>query len=150
MWWTYFDVVAISGEHLLQHLPEAQRPRMARDAYTFLHFPMVAGVILMALGLKKVFEHLSDPLHGIGLYALYGGVALYLLTLVAFQLRGIKTVNLQRVVVAVGLLVLTAAASYLPALGALLLLTVIMVGLVVYEVFVFAPVREQVRHGPKG
>ena len=149
MWWTYFDVVAIAGESLLHNLPDAQRPRMARDAYTFLHFPMVAGIILMALGLKKVFEHLSDPLYGIGLYALYGGVSLYLLALVAFRLRGLKTVSVQRLVVATGLLVLIAAASHLPALGALLLLTVIMVGLVVYEVFVFAPVREQVRHGQK-
>lgn len=90
---------------------------------------------------------MRDPLHGIGLYALYGGVALYLLALVGFKLRGLRTVNVQRVAVSVGLLVLPAAASHLPALGALLLLAVTMVGLIVYEVVVFAPLREQVRHG---
>jgi len=147
MWWAYFDVVAISGENALHRLPGEERPRLARDAYTFLHYPMIAGIILLALGLKKVFEHLQDPLHGIGLYALYGGASVYLLALVAFKLRNLKAVNVQRVIVAAALLLLIPAADKLPSLGALLLLALIMVGLIVYEVLAFAPLREQVRHG---
>ncbi|MEV1330178.1 low temperature requirement protein A [Micromonospora costi] len=58
---------------------------MARDVYTYLHLPLVAGIILFALGLKGVLSEGSDPatrgwgvpLPGFDLLALYGGVALY-------------------------------------------------------------------------
>ncbi|HEX6685687.1 MAG TPA: low temperature requirement protein A [Candidatus Limnocylindrales bacterium] len=147
MWWAYFDVVAIWGEHMLERLSDELRPRLARDGYTFLHYPMVAGIILLALGMKKAFEHLGDPMKGIALYALFGGVSLYLLALVAFKLRNIKTFNVQRIVVAVGLLALVPAASKLSALAALAILALIMLALTVYELLAFAPLREEVRHG---
>jgi low temperature requirement protein LtrA len=150
MWWAYFDVVAIMGESALHHRPEAERPRVARDAYTFLHYPMVAGIILLSLGLKKVFEHLGEPLHGIGLYALFGGVSLYLLALVAFKLRNVGEFNVQRVVIAAALPALIPLAERLPALGALLLLTAVMLALIGYEVVAFAPLRDKVRHGDGG
>ena len=60
--------------------------RLARDAYSYLHLPMIAGIILLALGLKKLLEYvgdaahhdLADPLPTLPLAAMYGGVALYL------------------------------------------------------------------------
>src|SRR6185369_9139635 len=62
LWWAYFDVVAIVAEDVLHHAPDNVKPRLARDSYTFLHLPMIAGIILMALGQKKVFAHLGEHL----------------------------------------------------------------------------------------
>ena len=48
---------------------------LARDSYSYLHFPMVAGIILFALGLKKTLGHVDDPLELVPAFALLGGVA---------------------------------------------------------------------------
>lgn len=147
LWWAYFDVVAPVAEDVLHHQSDAERPKLARDSYSFLHYPMVAGIILLALGLKKVFENLGGPLKPLSLLALFGGASMYLLAHVAFRLRNIKTLNVQRFIVAMLLLVLVPVAMRLPALGSLLLLTVVMVGLVAYEAVAFAASRDRVRHG---
>jgi low temperature requirement protein LtrA len=154
LWWAYFDITALQGEHALAEEPEPTRPRLARDAYSFLHFPMVVGVVVLALGLKKVLEYvgdtehhqLADPLTGIGLYALYGGVVIYLLGHLAFKWRIAHSVTVDRLVAAIGLLVLIPVAGLLPALVALLLVTAAMAAVMVYETVHFAEHRDQVRH----
>ena len=62
---------------------------MARDSYALLHLPMVAGIVLFALGVKKVLEHTGDPLKDMPAVALCGGLALYLLAHVGFRLRNV-------------------------------------------------------------
>ena len=52
LWWAYFDVVALVAERKLTSLTGAERNRMARDSYSYLHFLLVAGIVLFALGLK--------------------------------------------------------------------------------------------------
>ena len=56
---------------------------MARDSYSYLHLPMVAGIILFAVGVKKTLGDIGDPLKLVPAVALCGGVALYLLAHVA-------------------------------------------------------------------
>jgi low temperature requirement protein LtrA len=154
LWWVYFDVTSLMAERVLGGLPNGDRVRLARDAYTYLHLPLIAGVVLVALGMKKVLEYvgdaehydLADPLTGIGLYALYGGVALYLLAHVAFKLRATHILNLHRLVVAVALVALVPLAARLPALAALLVLTGVSLGLVAFETMRFAEDRERIRH----
>jgi low temperature requirement protein LtrA len=153
LWWAYFDVVAIAAERVLHRASGAARAALGRDSYTYLHLPMVAGIILSSLGMKKVLNYvagvddhtLSDPLKGIALYALYGGVILYLLGHIGFRLRNMRSVNWPRVV-AVGLLVaLVPVAALMPALAALGLLTAVCVGLIVVEVLVFRQARLALR-----
>jgi len=154
LWWVYFDVTSLMAGQVLGSLPYPDRVRLARDAYTYLHLPLITGVVLVALGMKKVLEYvgdaqqhdLADPLRGIGLYALYGGVALYLLAHVAFKFRAMHVLSAQRLGVAVALLVLLPLASELPALAALLVLTAVTVGLVAFEAVRFAEDRERIRH----
>lgn len=50
LWWLYFDVVAIVAERVLAGKQGADRVRLGRDSYTYLHFPMVAGVVFLAVG----------------------------------------------------------------------------------------------------
>jgi len=154
LWWAYFDVVAIVAERILRRAEGEERARLARDSYSYLHLPMIAGVLLVALGLKKVLEYvgdasdhtLSDPLATIPLVAMYGGVALYLFAHVAFRWRNVHSVNVQRVIAAVVVLLLIWPASDLPALGALALLTAAACVLIAFEVWRFAEVRERIRH----
>jgi low temperature requirement protein LtrA len=154
LWWAYFDITALQGEHALSQEPEVTRAGLARDAYSFLHFPMLVGVVVLALGLKKVLEYvgdtehhqLSDPLTGIGLYALYGGVVIYLLGHIAFKWRIAHSLTVDRLVAAVGLIALIPVAALLPAVVALLLATGVMVAVIAYETVHFAEHREQIRH----
>ncbi len=147
MWWAYFDTAVIAAEDVLHHMSDDARPRAARDAYTFIHYPMVAGIILLALGLKKVFEHLGDPLTFKGVIALYGGAIVYLVAHAAFKLRAARLFHWQRPFSAVLLLALIPLAVKVPALVALLVLAVVLVGLVAYESVRYAELRDRIRHG---
>jgi low temperature requirement protein LtrA len=126
---------------------------MARTAYTFLHLPMV-GIIVVALGLKKILGYvgghdghtLADGLHGVPLVALYGGVATYLLALVAFKYRTIGQLSRARLVVSGVLLVAIPLVSHVPALVTLAALAVLLAGLIGYETQAYAAFREEVRH----
>jgi hypothetical protein len=76
LWWMYFDIVALVSERRLVEAPEGlERNRMARDSFSYLHFPMIAGIILVALGLKKTLEHVDEPLKLVPAFALLGGAA---------------------------------------------------------------------------
>ena len=50
LWWSYFDVVAIVAERKLTELSGVAQASLARDTYSYLHLPMVAGIVLFALG----------------------------------------------------------------------------------------------------
>ena len=92
MWWTYFDVVAIvAGRRLVDAEPGQVQNEMARDSYSYMHLLMVAGIVLVALGLKKTIGHFDDHLDTVPAFALLGGVALYLLGHVAFRYRHVHT-----------------------------------------------------------
>ena len=107
LWWAYFDVLALVAERALRRAEGEARARLARDAYSYLHLPMIAGIVLLALGLKKVLEYvgdashheLSEPLATVPLTAMFGGVALYLFAHVAFRYRTWHHVFWRRLVV---------------------------------------------------
>ncbi len=154
LWWAYFDVVALVAERVLRRAQGEERARLARDSYSYLHLPMIAGIVSVALGLKKVLEWVGDesehplsaPLDPLPLATMYAGVALYLLAHVAFRYRNVHSVNVQRVVVAVLVVALIWPASNLPALAALGLVSAVMVGLIAFEAVRFSEIRERVRH----
>jgi low temperature requirement protein LtrA len=154
LWWAYFDVVSLIAERALRRTEGETRARLARDAYSYLHLPMIAGIVLLAVGLKKVQayvggdgEHsLRDALPSLPLSAMFVGVAVFLLAHVAFTYRAERLIKVQRVVTAVVLLLLIPLATHLPALGALAVLTGVMVLLICTESLRFADARERVRH----
>ena len=154
LWWLYFDVVAPVAERVLHGSGPEERTRLARDSYTYLHFPIVLSIIFIALGMKKVLEYVSDtehhevsdPLTGVPLLALFLGVAAYLLGHVGFRRRNIGTWNPHRTVAALVLVVAIPVAWQLPALASLALVAGVLVSLVVYESVRFAEARDRVRH----
>jgi low temperature requirement protein LtrA len=119
---------------------------MARDSYSFLHLPMVAGIILIALGMKKTLGHVDHHLTAVTATAMFGGAALYLLGHVAVRFRNIRSLNRQRLVTAAILCALIPLAVDMDALVALALLTAVLVALISYEVIRFADSRDRIRH----
>ena len=87
LWWAYFDVIAVMSQRQLSQTSGARRARLARDYYSYLHLPMIAGIVLFALGLKATIEHVDEPLATVPAVALCGGLALYFLTHVGLRLR---------------------------------------------------------------
>jgi low temperature requirement protein LtrA len=147
LWWLYFDVVAlVAGRRLSRAAVGREQNEMARDSYSYLHFPMVAGIVLIALGLKKTLAHVGDPLDLVPAAALLGGAAVYLLAHVSFRLRNLHTLNKQRLVCAVLLLALIPVGVELPALATLGVLAGVLTVLIAYEAVRFAEARDRVRH----
>jgi low temperature requirement protein LtrA len=145
MWWAYFDVVAIVAERKLHEATGGERNRMARDSYSYLHMPMVAGIVLIALGMKKTLEHVDEPLKWQPAVALCGGAALYLLAHIAFRERNVHSLNVQRLVTAVILLALIPVAHEVEALVALAIVAVLLVGLIAFEAIHLREARARVR-----
>ncbi len=147
LWWAYFDVTAIVAARRLAKAPEGrERNEIARDSYSYLHFPMVAGIALIAVGMKRTIEHVDDPLKLVASAALLGGAAIYLLAHVAFRLRNMHSVSWRRMVCALVLLALLPAGAALPALVTLAILAAVLSGLIAYEALRYADVRDRVRH----
>ncbi len=150
-WWLYFDVVALVAARRLEHAaPGRERNEIARDSFSFLHFPMVAGIVLVALGLKKTLGDTSEPLKVEVAAALLGGVALYLLAHVGFRWRTVHRFSRQRLAAAVVAVALIPVATEIDALATLALLVVLHVALIAYERVRFADLREKLRHGAEG
>jgi low temperature requirement protein LtrA len=148
LWWVYFDVVALVSARRLALAPEGlERNEMARDSYSYLHFPMVAGIILVAFGLKKTLVNVADPLAIVPAFALLGGLAVYLLGLVGFRYRHVHTLNRQRLALALLLLALLPAATELPALATLAIAAALLSAVIGYETASYGEHRFEVRHG---
>ncbi|MFG1951569.1 low temperature requirement protein A [Micromonospora sp. NPDC048830] len=154
--WTYFDVVALIGEQVLERADPKTRFALARDAYSYLHLPMVAGILLPALGIRELVNdigrieghHPDEPLSAIGLFGLYGGIALFLLANVAYQLRiahAIRTIIWTRVAAVLVLAALVPVARRISAMGALGLLAAVSFTLIVVEVIVADGQRRRLR-----
>jgi low temperature requirement protein LtrA len=147
MWWAYFDVVALVAARVLSERPVGrEQNEMARDSYSFLHFPMVAGVVLIALGMKTTIAHTGEPLSTETAFALVGGLAVYLLAHIAFRLRNVGSINRQRLLLAGLLVALVPLADQPDALVTLAFVVLAMVALIAYEATHFAEARDRVRH----
>ena len=147
LWWLYFDVAAIFARTRLIQATGLEQARLARDAYNYLHLPMVAGIVLFALGLKTTIHHVHAELDTVPAVALCGGAALYLLGHIAFLYRTTRRLFRRRTIGAVALLALIPVAIVVPALVALALVSAVCSAVAAYEVLRYRESRLRVRHG---
>jgi low temperature requirement protein LtrA len=133
LWWSYFDWLRYAGQAKLSEVTGAARAALARDAYSDLHLPMVAGIVLFALGLKTTIADVDALLAGVPAFGLSGGIGTYLLAHVALRLRFGGGFGRGRPIAAILLLAFVPAAMQLPALVALGVVTAVCVALIVYE-----------------
>jgi low temperature requirement protein LtrA len=146
LWWLYFDVAAILARRQLAQASGVERARLALDSYNYLHLPLVAGIVLFALGLKTTLDHVGEALDTVPAVALCGGAALYLLGHIAFLFRATGYIFRRRTVGAVVLLGLIPAAVSVPSLVALALVSAVCSLIVAYEALRYRAVRVEVRH----
>jgi low temperature requirement protein LtrA len=145
LWWTYFDVTALVAERRLRSLEGAERARLARDSFSYLHFPMVAGIVLLALGVKKTLEYTDKPLDTVPAVALCGGVGLFFLAHVARRARAMHTFGTHRFVAALLAFALIPVGLEIDSLITLALLAVLTSCLVAYEAWRFRESRRKLR-----
>jgi low temperature requirement protein LtrA len=145
LWWAYFDLSMLSAQRRLSAAQGEERARLARDSYTYLHLPMVAGIIFAALGIEQTLSHTGDPLGTIPAVALCGGVALYLLGHNAFRLREEGSVSVPRLVVAVVCLALIVVWVSVSSNLTLAVLVLVVCGLVASETATSGEFRRELR-----
>ena len=131
LWWLYFGA---AGEHSRAAMSASDDPgRLARDAYTYLHLPIVAGIIATAVGANLIIAEPGDPQHGVGLAMVLGGPALYLLGADLFQWRTTGKANTKRLTVAGLLILLVPLAGHVVALLLGVIVTALLAALAVWE-----------------
>jgi low temperature requirement protein LtrA len=107
--------------------------RLARDAYTYLHLPIVAGIIATAVGANLLIAEPDDPQHGVGLAMMLGGPALFLLGENLFQRRLTSETNTKRLTVAALLILLVPLAGQVAALLLGVIVTALLAALAAWE-----------------
>ena len=150
LWWLYFDVAAIFARGRLTQASGVAQAKLARDAYSYLHLPMVAGIVLFAFGLKTTLGHISDELGTVPAVGLCGGAALYLLGHVASLWRSTGRIFRRRTIAGIVLLALIPAAISIPALWAVALVSATCSLVVAYEAIHHRESRARVRHPELG
>lgn len=145
LWWAYFDLYAIVAERRFRAAAGVAQLKIALHSYALLHGPMIAGIVLYALGAKKVLEHTGDPLKDMPAVALCGGLALYGLSHVAFRLRNTGTVARARIVGSLGCLAVIPVALEGPGLVTLAVLALIWLALIAFETLRWREFRTRTR-----
>jgi low temperature requirement protein LtrA len=145
LWWLYFENASAPAVEALRRLHNVRRVRTAANGYSLAHFPLIAGVIYLALGIYQVLANVAHngPGHLTGASlgwtsttALYGGVVLYLVGRILFLRSTTGHASPAQIVAAGIALLLLPVAEYLRILAALGLLTALLVALVCYERFI--------------
>jgi low temperature requirement protein LtrA len=152
LWWTYFDWVAIVAEQRLSQLTGTRQTTLARDAYSYLHFLMVTGIVLFALGLKKTLGNVDAHLATVPATSLAGGLALYLFAHVLLRVRisrleGRGSIGRGKPAAFLALVAFLPVADGVPALVALAVTAAVFVALIAYEAIRYREPRAQIRHG---
>jgi low temperature requirement protein LtrA len=148
-WWTYFDVAARAVTQRLAAMDTAtndlvrERNELARDGFSYLHLPMVAAIVLVALGLKTTLAHVHDPLPWEAATAFVGGAALYLLAHVAFELRSLRRFRTPRFAAALILLAFLPLAHRIDAVGTVAVVGAVLWGLIGFEMVRYADARHR-------
>jgi low temperature requirement protein LtrA len=144
-WLAYFDFFTIRAEQVLTDRSGTERAALARDVYTYLHFPMVAGIVVFAFAMKTTLTDVDGELATVPALGLCGGSALYLFAFVAVRVRVSRTLRGGRLVAAVAFALLWPVAVVVPALVALTLVAIVWVGLHAYEIIWWREARVQTR-----
>jgi low temperature requirement protein LtrA len=114
LWWLYFGEAAVHSRQLMREVDDPTT--LARDAYTYLHLPIVAGIILSAVGDDLVLAHPHDPLTTAGAIVVLGAPILYLAGELAFRYRMVRTQNRKRLVAIAALALLGLLAGHVSGL----------------------------------
>jgi low temperature requirement protein LtrA len=146
LWWLYFDTVADKSRHVIA--VSEQAGRLARDAYTYIHIPIIAGIIAVAVGDNLLLAHPSDRLGGVGAATVIGGPALFLLGETLFRLRMTGTISSRRLTCVGALLVIAPISTSISALALVAIVTAMLTLLALSEQFTTRSQAAALAHRP--
>ena len=147
LWWAYFDFTAVAAERALRRASPEARGVLARDVFTFFHYPIVLGIILYAVAAKKTLAHPSDPLSEAGRWALGLGIAIFLSGFVLARFRVIRRIAWERVIAGAAALVVAVTLDGTDAIVTLTVVIAILVICVAIETVRLRDVRAEVKTG---
>jgi low temperature requirement protein LtrA len=147
LWWAYFDFTAVAAERSLRRASGRDRSALARDIFTYFHYPLVLGVILYAVAAKKTLEHPRDPLSNAGRWALGLGIALFLVGFALMRFRVIRRVAWERLAAAAAILVIAVLLDGADAIVTLGVVIVILLFSIALETVRLREVRATLRAG---
>ncbi len=127
LWWLYFGRIATASARA--DAVDDTPGQTGRDAYTYLHLPIVAGVLLAAVGDELVLAHPSDRLGTAGALVTLGGPALYLVGLAAFGRRIGRRTPAAGLAAAAGLMAAVPLAARADGLVVAVAVTIVLVAL---------------------
>jgi low temperature requirement protein LtrA len=145
LWWAYFDFTAVAAERALARATPAARGTIARDVFTYFHFPIVLGVVFYAVAAEKTLAHPTDPLSQAGRWALGLGVAFFLLGFALQRWRVIRRVAWERVAAGVTAIAAAVALDRSDALVTLALVLAILAAALTVETVRLREVRAGLR-----
>ncbi|MGR6318280.1 low temperature requirement protein A [Micromonospora soli] len=141
LWWRYFDIAGLAAEQALEQGPAGSRSMLGRDAYSLLHAPMIVGLVLLALGLRRALSAVEPAAaprwDRLSVLVLYGGALLYLLGLVALERRTIGLLGRSPLLGIALVIALLPVAVELPAVAVVGLLAAVLVSMVLVDLTVF-------------
>jgi low temperature requirement protein LtrA len=144
-WFAYFDFFPLRAQQLLADRSGEQRTALARDVFTYLHLPMVAGIVLFAFAMRATLIHAGSDLNTVRAFGLTCGPALYLWAYVGFRFRVTHTLGRGRLAAAVVCASLLPAARVVPGLAAVALVAIVFVVLHLYELIWWRDARAELR-----
>ena len=147
LWWAYFDFTAVAAERSLKRAAPLARGPLARDVFTYFHFPIVLGIILYAVAAKKTLEHPLDPLSKPGRWALGLGIALFLAGFVLARFRVVRRIAWERIAAAALALVSALVLRRTDAIVTLGIVVAILVLSVAVETARLREIRASLRAG---
>ena len=134
-WWLYFNRGAGFAARALER--SERRTELARDLYTYMHIPLVAAIILFAIGDEIVIAHPGDQLATAELLTLAAGPALFLTTLSLMRLRATGTPNRRRLIAAAAIAAIAVVGQSLPALALSALILAVLIAVLAIDEFAF-------------
>jgi len=144
-WLAYFDYFPMRAQQLLDERQGAARIALARDVYSYLHLPMVVGIVLFAFAIKVTLGQVGHELGTIPAFALCAGPGIYLLAFVALRVRVSRTLGRGRIAAALACFALFPAARAVSALIALTLIAAVWIALHAYEIIGWREARAEAR-----
>jgi low temperature requirement protein LtrA len=133
LWWLYFGQLATAVALRISGSPAHESGQIGRDVYTYLHLPIIAGIVLVAVGVELVIAHPGDELHTVGALVTLDGPALYLVGLMACGARIGRPPSWPPTAAVALLLAAVPLAAHANGLVVLALVTVLLAALVVAE-----------------
>jgi low temperature requirement protein LtrA len=143
LWWIYFQFGHERAAHRIEH--DDTPGRLGRQAFTYAHIPILAGIIVNVVGNKFAFLHAEETAHMSTSAAIVGGPALFLLGNLWFKGTTTGRLPLSHMAGLVALLLLLVVAPAVEVYQLCMLATLVLVAVAVWEYASLTKVAHQVR-----